>query len=256
MKRSRGSNMLALVLTLLSLCARPLLSQTVEVLADEQQVVVRKAACPTHLTGGFLGNWFGYRHAGYEWTDDWQRDRVLDPDSLSLAEYVPLGNPYDITSRDGRARWYEPRFLARCTATEFWFLGRIQAVDYATQPIRHYGRVVPIDEGSGEDCGGDGRNPETDHALTNDPMQSTYDPYLPADEGGCGGGDEGGEGSGIQYQPGDYTGGETVSWESGTGNGGQSVCGDQAKVEYICIERYNGETGQWEEWSCGYATTC
>ena len=84
-----------------------------------------------------------------------------------------------------------------------------------------------------------------------------YDPYDPMVEGW--GTDAGGctqEGSGTQYQPGDYTGGETVDWGTGQGNGGTSACGDQAVVEWVCIDVYNLETGTWEEWGCGYVTTC
>ncbi|HEX8696797.1 MAG TPA: hypothetical protein VF746_30540 [Longimicrobium sp.] len=91
--------------------------------------------------------------------------------------------------------------------------------------------------------------------------------YTPYEDGSptpstCGGGTGGsgttGEdpGSGTQFYPGDYTGGETVDWETGKGNGGTSACGDKAVVEYVCIDVYNEETGQWEQWSCGYATTC
>ncbi|MFL5613550.1 MAG: hypothetical protein ACJ796_07820 [Gemmatimonadaceae bacterium] len=62
-------------------------------------------------------------------------------------------------------------------------------------------------------------------------------------------------GSGIQYSPGDYTNGETVSWATGIGDGGQSVCGGRAQVDYICID-YQNDGGEWVEWGCGYATVC
>lgn len=78
-----------------------------------------------------------------------------------------------------------------------------------------------------------------------------YDPYA-----ACGGGGGANTGSGIQYQPGDYTNGETVDWSTGRGNGGSSVCGSTAIVEYVCIDTWNSETGTWEEWGCGYITTC
>jgi hypothetical protein len=86
-----------------------------------------------------------------------------------------------------------------------------------------------------------------------------YDPYDPMASASGDGGvsyDCGTTGSGTQYEPGDYTGGETVDWGTGTGNGGTSVCGNQAMVEYVCIDVYNEETGFWEEWGCGYVTTC
>jgi|GEM_PF-2493173 len=86
-----------------------------------------------------------------------------------------------------------------------------------------------------------------------------YDPYDPMASAYGDGGvsyDCGTTGSGTQYEPGDYTGGETVDWGTGTGNGGTSVCGATALVEYVCIDIYNPETGVWEEWGCGYVTTC
>ena len=82
--------------------------------------------------------------------------------------------------------------------------------------------------------------------------QTTYDPYDPG-AGNCDG-SGGGDGSGIQYGEGDYTGGETVSWATGTGAGGGSACGAEARVAYICIDIWDG-TG-WVEWGCGYVTTC
>lgn len=85
----------------------------------------------------------------------------------------------------------------------------------------------------------------------------SYDPYTPESEGGAGecSGGSGGE-AGTQYEPGDYTGGQTVEWGTGIGNGGESACGKDARVERICIDVWNPETQRWEEWSCGYATTC
>lgn len=93
---------------------------------------------------------------------------------------------------------------------------------------------------------------------------ASYDPYYTGGESqtthGCstgGGGSGGGSASsGTQYYPGDFTGGETVDWQTGIGNGGRSVCGTAAEVQPICIEIYNETTRQWEEWACGYATVC
>jgi hypothetical protein len=84
-----------------------------------------------------------------------------------------------------------------------------------------------------------------------------YDPY--SDPESCTGGGGSGQtddASGVQYYPGDYTGGETVSWATGTGDGGSSVCGAAAMVDYICIDVYDEGSGSWREWGCGYATTC
>lgn len=78
-----------------------------------------------------------------------------------------------------------------------------------------------------------------------------YDPY--ADPTNCGGGGGSG-GSGKQYAPGDYTGGETVDWGTGIGNGGTSACGENAVVDYVCIDYWDGTA--WVNWGCGYVTTC
>jgi hypothetical protein len=85
-----------------------------------------------------------------------------------------------------------------------------------------------------------------------------YDPYDPAYQAdGCDGDDEAGSGgSGIQYQEGDHTNGETVDWNTGIGNGGDSACGEDAVVEKICIEIWNAIDNKWNVYSCGYATTC
>lgn len=85
-----------------------------------------------------------------------------------------------------------------------------------------------------------------------------YDPYDPAyQDDGCDGNDEAGSGgSGIQYQEGDHTNGETVDWNTGIGNGGESVCGENAVVEKVCIEVWNEKDNKWDLYSCGYATTC
>lgn len=89
--------------------------------------------------------------------------------------------------------------------------------------------------------------------------QVTYSPYDDGSESGgdCVGGDgSSGDGSGTQFQPGDSTGGETVDFGTGQGNGGSSVCGATAVVEYVCIDVWNAEMGRWEEWACGYVTSC
>ncbi|HET7584866.1 MAG TPA: hypothetical protein VFK13_08165 [Gemmatimonadaceae bacterium] len=79
-----------------------------------------------------------------------------------------------------------------------------------------------------------------------------YDPYATFDVS-CGGTTPPG---GTQYFPGDHTNGETVDFHTGVGDGGRSVCGLTAVVRWVCIDIYDERTGQWEEYACGYATTC
>ena len=109
----------------------------------------------------------------------------------------------------------------------------------------HFGTVQDV----GAACDEDG----TGGTLVTGPSDPGYDPSDPNGDG-CGDG-SGGPASGTQFQPGQYTGGETVTWNGGIGNGGTSVCGTAAVVEYICIDVWDPERG-WVEWECGYATTC
>ena len=106
--------------------------------------------------------------------------------------------------------------------------------------------------------GGGGGDPIRENVSS-----ASYDPYADAtsdnagsdcDDGG--GTSEGGSnpGSGTQFGEGDYTGGETVDWGTGVGNGGSSECGAAAQVRYVCIDIYID--GAWRQWSCGWATTC
>lgn len=88
------------------------------------------------------------------------------------------------------------------------------------------------------------------------PVDEGGDPAnCPGDDSGTPNPDDGtGTGSGIQYYAGDYTNGETVNWATGIGDGGTSVCGQDAQVEYVCIDIWDG--ANWDPYSCGYATTC
>jgi hypothetical protein len=106
------------------------------------------------------------------------------------------------------------------------------------KPTQIYGRLMQIEP---PDTGGDEECTNTEIIL---------DPYDPCEDNGG----SVGTGGGTQYAAGDYTGGETVDWNTGVGNGGGSECGAAAVVEYVCIDYWDGT--QWVEWSCGYATTC
>jgi hypothetical protein len=232
-------------------------AQTAVDMAGDQETTVRPGACPTAVHGGLVGFFFGYEHAGHSWTDDWQLKENLDPVNHARAKYVPEGDPFYIVSRDNRARWYHPAFIARCQIFESWFMGRIVASEIDVRVEVNLGEVKECASGSGG--GATQLLPDGDYDLYGD----GYDPYYGGDEcttvydGGDDGGGGGGtdSGSGIPYSPGDHTGGETVDWGTGVGNGGSSACGPTAVVEYICIDYWEEGVG-WVEWSCGYATTC
>jgi hypothetical protein len=129
------------------------------------------------------------------------------------------------------------------------WVGYLYGKNYTGDIVRNPEYEEP---GSGGGCG-DGAEPEVDNLVTD----NTYDPYDSGPVAGgeaCAGGGEGG--GGTQYEPGQYTGGQTVEWETGRGTGRPSACGDNAKVEWICIDVWDEASGTWVEWSCGYATTC
>lgn len=158
--------------------------------------------------------------------------------------------PSEATDPAGNVWRFHGRFNALCAFGEL-DIGPIIVGGQILRSQDPIDRPVLVRRGDTDD-GGCGSGGGTHMELTD------YDPYDPdihmgESGGGCAGEGEGG--SGIQYQPGDSTGGETVNWETGVGNGGYSVCGDQARVEYVCIDVWVDGVG-WVEWSCGYATTC
>lgn len=136
-------------------------------------------------------------------------------------------------------------------------------ITHHRDPIGYRGTVRPVSTACGESGGGLGEwGSSTEIALVSGFDYDPYDPALTHTDGGgedCGsegGGGGGSTGTGTQYEPGDSTGGETVDWGTGVGNGGTSVCGQTAIVEYVCIDLWDDATGTWVEYSCGYATTC
>lgn len=172
----------------------------------------------------------------------------------SLARYYPwewdgysMGRGDYIASRDNEARWYQAEIEVRCTAMDLYLFGRIVMTLDRYMAVANFGTV--------EECSS---GPHTGYLD-----ETAYDPY---DSGWGGEGDScathtgsgsgGGGGSGTQFEPGQHTGGETVDWATGIGNGGTSVCGDAAVVEYVCIEIWNDVGQKWDYYACGYATTC
>ncbi|SOD03029.1 hypothetical protein SAMN05216486_10747 [bacterium JGI 053] len=235
-------------------------AQTSVDVVGEDGTTARPGACPTGVHGGLVGFFFGYEHAGHSWTDDWELKENLDPVDHARAKYVPEGDPFYIVSRDRRARWYHPAFIARCQIFESWYRGRIVASEIDVKVETNLGEVKECGGAGGGGWGGTELLPEGESDVFGD----SYDPYsdgggddcTTTDTGGDGGGgDDTDTGSGVPYSPGDHTGGETVDWGTGRGNGGSSACGTTAVVEYLCIDYWVEGVG-WVEWSCGYATTC
>lgn len=223
---------------------------------DGYSDLVKPTTCPSHLRGGIPGWLLGIPHAGHRWTAAWDRGEVLSRD-YDQARYHP--ESYDgyasynkgdyIEAYYSNARWYKPQIDVKCTAVDHYLFGRWVGRDESYDPYRYHGTVEEC-TGSGDGSGGT--------QLIDDSGYDIYSPDYYA-SGSCtetSGGDDGsGSGSGTQYQPGDSTGGETVDWGTGTGNGGSSACGAKAVVEYICIDLYYPGIG-WVEWGCGFVTTC
>jgi hypothetical protein len=158
----------------------------------------------------------------------------------------------DPVSNNGKYRWKDAQIQVHCWVYRAMYLTVIHR-----DPVAALGELVELCEGDWridvqrEDGYDDGDGSRLG--------SSRYDPYSRSSWGAtefcADDNDGGGGGGGTQYYPGDYTNGETVGWSDGVGTGGYSACGQDAKVEYICIDVWVDGVG-WVEWSCGYATTC
>lgn len=146
------------------------------------------------------------------------------------ADYVPeVGTPIDV---EGKRRWMNAGIEVACWLNTYSWGLKTKWFSIS----RYYGGVIQF---SSTGCA-------SDATLVD------YDPYDDGGEEGWGCNTSSG---GTQYSVGDYTGGETIDFDSGIGNGGASACGVEAVVEYICIDLLN-EAGEWVEYACGYVTTC
>jgi hypothetical protein len=125
-------------------------------LRSEMVEIARPATCPLRLRGGLPGWLLGYPHAGSTWTAEWNRAEVLDSVEFDRARYIPheyggytAGKGNFVVSRDGAARWYEPRLELICFAiTSYNRFGGIEYVEERYKVIKHFGEVVP---NSGQD---------------------------------------------------------------------------------------------------------
>jgi len=189
----------------------------------------------------------GVIYGGKEFLTNWSS--VLGTRPLPSYNWYYASPDRNPTSKDGTSRWDNAGVYVHC-----WVERNPYYLTQHRDPVGYRGTVRPVTTACGEFGGGDTQTEL--FAVVSD----EYDPYDSALTLSDGGGDCGSEGentgSGTQYQPGDSTGGETVSWGTGEGNGGTSVCGQLAVVEYVCIDLWDDATGTWVEWGCGYVTTC
>lgn len=204
--------------------------------------------CDLQLAARFSAPWsHGVVFQGQEFLTQWASvDQTPPLEPVEWYAATPDRHPLNV---DGTYRWDDARVEVYCYVVRTPYF-----VSYRANPTGNYsGTLRRVDVACGEGGGDWGIS---DVLPVGDPE---YDPYQPIGPGGggCeGSGSGSGEGTGTQYEPGDSTGGETVEWETGIGNGGASACGDNAVVEYVCIDIWDAELGTWVEWNCGYATTC
>lgn len=218
------------------LTVHPLIAQ--QIVVDPGHVEGQKpAACP--------GQTF--------WWGSWSIGNV------EVDGYYFDANPFTLTrwtsQHSGIYSSTKGRRLVDKSGTKVWTDARANAScwDSNVGPIhiwwaRWEGHLGTVEDANAACDDGTGGN-----TVVTGPSDPGYDPSDPNGDG-CGDG-SGGPASGTQFQPGQSTGGETVTWSGGVGNGGTSVCGSLAVVEYICIDVWDEEAG-WVEWDCGYATTC
>ena len=189
----------------------------------------------------------GVYYQGHEFQTRWQSVNRTMP--LSSTEwYFAIPDPHP-PSVDGDYQWDNAGVEVYC-----YIIRNPYFISYAATPTGLYRGTVrrATNTADGGGACGDSKEElyETGYTIYEDGSR------VGDEDCGGGGGGGSGEGSGIQFEPGDYTGGETVDWGTGIGNGGTSICGNKAVVEWVCVDVYNESTGVWEEWSCGYATTC
>jgi hypothetical protein len=205
--------------------------------------------CEYGYSGRFQ-QYYGVEFEDYMFMTDWRSKRSDFP--------LPAWNWYyaipmrDVVSNDGKARWENAEIQVHC-----WIYRAMYMLQHHRDIVAAAGQLVELCE---DDWRLDVRREEGyDDGDGSRLGSSRYDPYASrwgADDFCSDDNDGGGGGAGgTQYYPGDYTNGETVGWSDGVGTGGYSACGQDAKVEYVCIDVWVEGVG-WTEWSCGYATTC
>jgi len=230
-----------------ALSSRPVLSQTLEGMACPLELNQYRVTAETYSGDPpvFVTNW-----------------RNASGQGLTQAFYDPTGSTWygsvpTLTSIDGRARWRYAGIYVGCKKL-VWYRpnGTIERVRPIFTTLYTEGTVEEIPEDdTGGCCSGCGSGGGGGSGTELMPVTSAdYDPYYADYSADCGGTGEA-PSSGTQYGPGDSTGGETVDWGSGIGNGGTSTCGTQAIVEYVCIDVWVDGVG-WVEWGCGYVTAC
>jgi len=198
---------------------------------------------------------------------------------LSLAssdlDFVPWSTFSDVVQWSGNSIRYAIRTTTTETATlqhsgyfivNGSFAGQINSI-----PITDITVYSPVTN-SGEDwCSSTGlttASAESTHNASNAEVQLSIitgdqlecgsvnlaECSIDSPGGGSGECTFGSGGTGEYYFPGTPSGGQRVYWQTGEGTGNPSICGQEAIVQYVCIDVY--VNGAWREYSCGFATVC
>jgi hypothetical protein len=196
-------------------------------------------------------SYYGVEFEGQMFRSEWRSKRSNFP--LPAWNWYYAYPMHTVVSNNGKYRWENAEIQVHC-----WVYRSLYVFTIHRDHVASLGELVELCEG---DWRVDARREDEydDGDGSSRLGSSRYDPY--ARSGGttkfCAEDNDGGGGGtgGTQYYPGDYTGGETVTWDGGVGTGGYSACGQDARVEYVCIDVWVEGVG-WTEWSCGYTTTC
>lgn len=184
---------------------------------------------------------------GKEWLSVWF---AFSPDRPLPSKTWYYANPdRDIISTDNTAIWKWAEIKVHC-----WIYKSMYVMIRHYDPIDFggYPSLIPSDPGSGG-CGGEyvtsispvgtWGSPHLSYETTDE----YYDPYDP----GCGGSGDGGGGAG-----GDGDGYSGNDGESMTFPELCSSLGGKLYYDYVCLEQWNEEKGDYETVWCGTAAIC
>jgi hypothetical protein len=92
-------------------------------------------SCPTAFNNVFYN--YGYvEYQGHEWDSLWFASSSIAT-LPSLRWYKPPSSTTVLTSRDGRAKWYDPEVQVLC-----WIYNALDIIAYHYNPYAFRGRVV------------------------------------------------------------------------------------------------------------------
>jgi hypothetical protein len=191
-------------------------------------------ACPATLNSYFQVDYHGVDYAGEEWLSQWRAISSARP-LPSRTWYYAYPNRH-IKSRDNSHVWEYAEIRVHCWVYRAMYL---TVVHY--DPIDYRGYVKPASSNPGSGSGTCDDMYMTSLTPTNPEYElstAAYDPYDPSCVGsGGGGGGDGGDG-GVTFP-------EMCS-----------SLGGKLYYDYLCLEQWNANTGNYETVWCGVAAIC